>query len=398
MKVCGLDVHKDSIFCALHNGKKPGEVKEYSTLTASILDMADYLHSQGVERIAMESTGIYWIPIWNILEERGFELMLVNPFLIKQMPGRKSDVKDAQWIALLLHKGMLRSSLVPCQKIRELRVYGRRYRKLQGRTTAVVQEMDRVLVMCNIRLGSYVSDITGKSFQRVVESIAGGTDAPEELLVHVHARIRNRHGEAIREALRGHICPHHRFSLALLVEEYNLLETQSEQCLQMMRELCIAGYPVQMELLKTHPGVNEIAAMLFIAESGGDMQAFGNSGKFSGWTGLRPRNDESAGKYKSTATTKGNKFVRTLLVQMAWAAVRTRGSHYKEKFARLAMRKSRKKALIAIARKIGTVLWNMLEKQQKYNPELLPVYDPVKVSAKIAYHDREMQRLQSILS
>src|SRR5690606_9250641 len=235
MKVCGLDVHKDSIFCAVHNGKKPGEVKEYSTLTASIVDMADYLHSQGVERIAMESTGIYWIPVWNILEERGFELMLVNPFLIKQMPGRKSDVKDAQWIALLLHKGMLRSSLVPCQKIRELRVYGRKYRKLQGRTTSVVQEMDRVLVMSNIRLGSFVSDITGKSFQRVVASIAGGIDAPEELLVHVHPRIRNRHGDTIREALQGYICQHHRFTLSLLVEEYNLLEAQSEQCLKMMK-------------------------------------------------------------------------------------------------------------------------------------------------------------------
>src|SRR5690606_22033040 len=124
------------------------------------------------------STGVYWIPVWNILEDMGFELLLVNPFLIKQMPGRKSDVKDAQWIALLLRKGMLRGSLVPCDRIRELRVYGRKYRKLQGRTTSVVQEMDRVLVMCNIRLGSYVSDMTGKSFLRVVEAIASGTDSP----------------------------------------------------------------------------------------------------------------------------------------------------------------------------------------------------------------------------
>lgn len=397
MKVCGLDVHKDSIFCAVHNGKKPGEVKEYSTLTASILELADHLRSENVKRVAMESTGIYWIPIWNILEEQGFELMLVNPFMIKQMPGRKSDVKDAQWIALLLYKGMLRSSLVPCHKIRELRVYARKYRKLQGRGTSVVQEMDRILVMCNIRLGSYVSDLTGKSFQRVVESIARGNDSPEELLIHVHPRIRNRHGNAIRAGLEGHICEHHRFAILLLVEEYTMLENQSKKCLQIMKELCLINYSDQMELLKTHPGINEIAAMLFIAESGGDMQVFENSGKFSGWTGLRPRNDESAGKYKSTATTKGNKFVRTLLVQMAWAAVRTKGSHYQQKFARLAIRKSRKKALIAIARKIGTVLWNMLDRKQNYNPELLPVYDPVRVTAKIAYHDREMQRLKSIL-
>lgn len=397
MKVCGLDVHKDTIFCAVHNGKKCEEVKDYSTLTCSIRQMGEHLQEQGVLRVAMESTGVYWIPVWNILEDMGFELLLVNPFLIKQMPGRKSDVKDAQWIALLLRKGMLRGSLVPKAAIRELRVYARKYRKLQGRMTAVVQEMDRMLVMCNIRLGSYVSDLNGKSFLRVVQAIAGGYDSPEELLCHVHPRIRNRHADTIRDALEGHICPHHRFALSLLCEEYGLLESQEERCLAMMGQLCTDRYAEQQELLKSHPGINDIAAMSFIAESGGDMSAFENSGKFSGWTGLRPRNDESAGKYKSTATTKGNRFLRTILVQIAWAAVRTKGSHYQGKYARLATRKSKKKALIAIARKIGTVLWNMLDKKQEYDAGLMPVYDPDKIAAKIAYHDRELLRLQNLI-
>lgn len=397
MKVCGLDVHKDTIFCAVHNGKKCEEVKDYSTLTCSIRQMGEHLQEQGVLRVAMESTGVYWIPVWNILEDMGFELLLVNPFLIKQMPGRKSDVKDAQWIALLLQKGMLRGSLVPKADIRELRVYARKYRKLQGRMTSVVQEMDRLLVMCNIRLGSYVSDLNGKSFRRVVQAIADGRDSPEELLCHVHPRIRNRHADTIRNALEGHICPHHRFALSLLDEEYSLLESQEERCLAMMEQLCADRYAEQLELLKSHPGINDIAAMSFIAESGGEMSAFENSGKFSGWTGLRPRNDESAGKYKSTATTKGNKFLRTILVQIAWAAIRTKGSHYQGKYARLAMRKSKKKALIAIARKIGTVLWNMLDKKQEYDAGLMPVYDPDKIAAKIAYHDRELLRLQNLI-
>lgn len=397
MKVCGLDVHKDTIFCAVHNGKKCEEVKDYSTLTCSIRQIGEHLQEQGVLRVAMESTGVYWIPVWNILEDMGFELLLVNPFLIKQMPGRKSDVKDAQWIALLLQKGMLRGSLVPKADIRELRVYARKYRKLQGRMTSVVQEMDRLLVMCNIRLGSYVSDLNGKSFRRVVQAIADGRDSPEELLCHVHPRIRNRHADTIRNALEGHICPHHRFALSLLDEEYSLLESQEERCLAMMEQLCADRYAEQLELLKSHPGINDIAAMSFIAESGGEMSAFENSGKFSGWTGLRPRNDESAGKYKSTATTKGNKFLRTILVQIAWAAIRTKGSHYQGKYARLAMRKSKKKALIAIARKIGTVLWNMLDKKQEYDAGLMPVYDPDKIAAKIAYHDRELLRLQNLI-
>lgn len=397
MKVCGLDVHKDTIFCAVHNGKRSGDVREYSTLTSSIRSMGEHLMDLGVRRIAMESTGVYWIPVWNILEEMGFDLLLVNPFLIKQMPGRKSDVKDAQWIALLLSKGMLRGSLVPVSTIRELRVYSRKHRKLQGRMTSVVQEMDRMLVMCNIRLGSYVSDLNGKSFRRVVQAIAEGKDSPEELLCYLHPRIRNRHAENIRDALEGYICPHHRFALSLLAEEYALLESQEERCLAMMKQICADHYAEQVELLKSHPGINDIAAMVFIAESGGDMSAFENSGKFSGWTGLRPRNDESAGKYKSTATTKGNKFLRTILVQIAWAAVRTKGSHYRGKYARLAVRKSKKKALIAIARKIGTVLWNMLEKKQGYDADRMPVYDPLKLSAKIAYHQRETERLKTLV-
>lgn len=397
MKVCGLDVHKDTVFCAVHNGKKTEGVKEYSTVTSSIRAMGEFLKGQGICRVAMESTGTYWIPIWNILEEQGFDLLLVNPFLIKQMPGRKSDVKDAQWIALLLHKGMLRGSLVPNARIRELRVYERKYRKLQGRMTSVVQEMDRTLVMSNIRLGSYVSDLNGKSFQRVVQAIANGSDSPEELLCHVHPRIRNKHAHTIKDALEGFICPHHRFALSLLLDEYGLLASQAEQCLTMMGDICAGHYARETEILKTHPGISDIAAMTFIAESGGDMGAFENSGKFSGWTGLRPRNDESAGKYKSTATTKGNKFLRTILVQIAWAAIRTKGSHYQGKYARLAIRKSKKKALIAIARKIGTVLWNMLDKKEMYNADMLPVYDPIKLSAKIAYHDKELLRLQSLV-
>lgn len=398
MKVCGLDVHKDTIFCAVFNGKSYVDpVQEYATVTRSIRSLADYLTAHGVRRIAMESTGVYWIPVWNILESLGFELMLVNAFLIKQMPGRKSDVKDAQWIAKLLHKGMLRASLVPSRQIRELRVYARRYTKLQGRITSVAQQMDRTLVMCNIRLGSFVSDISGKSYQRVVRAIAEGQSMPEELLCHVHGRILNRHGKLIRDALEGHICPHHLFELKFLIQEYDLLESQSQQCLATMEELCREHYKGHMELLTTHPGIDRIAAMAFLAESGGDMSAFAGSGSFSGWTGLRPRNDESAGKYKSTAITKGNKYLRTILVQIAWAAVRTKGSHYQEKFRRLAMRKSNKKALIAIARKIGTVLWNMLNEGKAYDPDLLPVYDPEKTIAKMAYHDREMQRLQELI-
>jgi transposase len=397
-RVCGLDVHKDTIFCGIYDGKKQEPVKEYSTLTPSIRAMGEELHIRGVTSIAMESTSIYWIPVWNILEEMGFfELQLVNPYLIKQMPGRKSDVKDAQWIAMLLHKGLLRSSLVPCKEIRELRTYSRKYVKLTQRQTSVLQEMERTLELCSIRLTSFVSNISGKSIMNVIRKIVDGETNPDVLIVGVHGRILNKHKkECIKESLTGFIGGHHRFTLELSLEEYEMLCDHSERCLAKMEKLCNTHYSNELNLLLTVPGISNISAMIVIAETGADMKVFENSGKFSGWTGLRPRNDESAGKFKSTATTKGNRFLRSVLVQIAWAASRTKGTYFKEKFTRLAMRKSRKKALIAIARKMGVIIWNVLYFKQAYNPAKLIVYDPEKLQAKINYHQKEFDRLEKL--
>lgn len=397
-RVCGLDVHKDTVFCATFEGKKYGPVVEYSTLTSSIISMGEGLRREGISEIAMESTGMYWIPVWNILEDMGFDLTLVNPYLIKQMPGRKSDVKDAQWIATLLNKGLLRRSLVPCKEIRELRVYSRKYIKLQQRQTSVLQEMERTLEMCSIRITSLVSNISGKSVIRVIEQIVKGETNPDVLIESIHGRIMKAHKkEHIKDSLKGFITPHHRLMLELSLEEYRMLVSQSNKCLSEMESLCNEYYKDQMKLLMTIPGISLISSMVVLAETGAEMKAFENSGKFSGWTGLRPRNDESAGKFKSTATTKGNRFLRSFLVQIAWSASRTKGSYFKEKFTRMSIRKPRKKALIAIARKMAVVIWNVLYYQQEYNPEKLPVYDPQKVQATILYHQKECERLRKLI-
>jgi transposase len=396
-RVCGLDVHKDTIFCAVHNGKSPGEVKEFLTLTESIREMGAYLHELGVEKIAMESTGIYWIPVWNILENIGFNLMLINPYLIKQMPGRKSDIKDAQWIATLLQKNLLRCSLVPCAKIRELRTYSRKYIKLQQRMTTVLQTIERTLEMSNIRITSFVTKIESKSVLSVVKRIIQGETSPDRLAECIFGSIINKHGSKIKQSLDGLVCEHQRFALELSYAEYEFLLHQSQQCEEKMQKLCTEHYSKELELLQTIPGIKLLAAMLILAETGADMRAFENSGKFSGWTGLRPRNDESAGKYKSTAITKGNRYLCALLVQVAWGAVRTKGSSFQEKFTRLAIRKNRKKALIAIARKIGVIAWNVLYYNQPYNPQLTGMYEPEKVLAKVNYHQREIIRLQKLI-
>jgi transposase len=294
-RVCGLDVHKDTIFCATFNGKNHDPVREYLTLTSQIQAMGKDLQTEMVKTIAMESTGMYWVPVWNILEDMGFDLILVNPYLIKQMPGRKSDVKDAQWISSLLHKGLLRSSLVPCRQIRELRSYSRKYVKLTQRQTSTLQALERTLEMCSIRITSFVSHTHGKSVMRVIEQIVQGETDPDVLVESIHGRILNTHTkQKIKESLTGFIPEHQRFMLELSLQEYQFLINQSNQCLSRMEQLCREHYPKQMQLLITIPGIEQIAAMMILAETGADMKAFENSGKLSGWTGLRPRNDESA--------------------------------------------------------------------------------------------------------
>ena len=398
MKTCGLDVHKDNIFCAIYDGKDYSEVKEYETTLPKIRHMGEYLRSEGVLKIAMESTSTYWVPVWDVLLEMGFELMLVNPFLIKQMPGRKSDVKDAQWISCLLHKDLLRGSMIPSPSIQQLRTYSRKYTKLQAQKTRSLQKMDRLMVMCGFRIGSCMSNLGTKSVMLVIQALIMRETNPEVLERLVYGNTANKKSGKLREALTGNLKEHYRQQLEWEKEEYDLFEKQSQKCLTEMRKICLEHYSEEVDLIKSIPGVSDISAMIIIAETGGDMSVFENSGKITGWAGLRPRNDESAGKYKSTATTKGNKYLRSVLVQVSWAASRIKNGWFKEKFNRLSMRKSRKKALIAIARKLLTVTWNVLYYKVPYNPNLVHIYDPIKVEAKINYHQREMELIQNLLN
>jgi transposase len=397
MKVSGLDVHKDIIFCAINDGKSYSEVKEYDSTTNSIRQMGEHLKKEGVQQIAMESTSIYWIPIWDILEDMGFDLILVNPFLIKQMPGRKSDIKDAQWIANLLQKGLLRSSMIPCSTIKELRIYTRKYVKFQQKASQILTEMDRIMVTANIRIGSCMSTLNSKSVIRVIEALIRGETNADQLVKLVYGNTKNKQSGKLKEALTGNFKEHHRQSLKWAKEQYDLYVKQIQECVLCMEKICQEHYSQEIVLLQSIPGISKISAMCIIAETGVDMSVFENSGKIAGWAGLRPRNDESAGKFKSKAITKGNKYLRTILVLAAWAASRTKGSYFKEKFNRLALRKSSKKAIVAIARKMLVIIWNMLNEKKPYNPTLVHIYDPVKVERSIAYHQKEIEKASKLL-
>ena len=364
--VCGLDVHKDSIFMCIikKNGDKVEE--KFGVLTPELDRLRDLLVYHSVGDIAMESTSIYWVPIWRVLYS-DFNIKIVNPYFIKQLPGRKTDVKDAQWIATVLQKELIKGSFIPDPIIQELRLYDRRIFYLNRNLQHAEQNIDLILQRCNIRLSNYVSDIGGKSMQKVIDSIIEGKTDPDILLLLVHKRTRNKHGdEVIKAALSGVISKTDRMMLKLSREETCMYERQIEECYVEMNSICQTHFSQEIELLQTIPGIKKDSAMRIVAEIGVDMKAFITASAMVGWAGLKPRNEESAGKIKGRKILHGNKYLRILLVQCAWAACRTKGSRFFYKYQTLSKRMNHNKALLANARKILVIIWNILSKKQPF--------------------------------
>lgn len=365
--VCGLDIHKDSVFvCILFADGRKIE-KKFGVTTPELAQMRDLMTSHAVVEVAMESTSIYWIPIWRVLEGC-FDLKLVNPYFIKQLPGRKSDVKDAQWIATVLQKELIRGSFVPDEKIRALRQYGRYVFKCVRRKVTCEQAIDRQLQRCNIRISNYVSNIGGKAVSKIVDMLIEGETHPEELLKCVHTRTKKKHGtDVLNQALTGYVQQVDIDMLSLYKEELNLINRQIKEALAKMLEICNEHFAEELTLLQTISGIKERSAMMIISEAGHDMLAFQSATMLVGWTGLKPRNDESAGKVKSRKITHGNKFLRVAMTQCAWAATRTKASIFHVKFNRFLSRKMKsQKALIAIARKLLVVVWHVLSQKQAF--------------------------------
>lgn len=390
--VCGLDVHKSMLLmCILKvNGSKV--IQEFSTLTVDVESMRDLMHEHGVEEVGMESTGVYWIPIWRILQGH-FELKLINPYFIKQLPGRKTDVKDSEWIATVVQKELVRGSYVPGKRIQELRQFERRYVRLCEQSTRIEQEIDRQLHRCNIQITNYASKIGSTSVINVVKAIIAGESTAGQLEKHVHGRIRNKHKEKIAASLTGVVSSTDRFIFSQNIKEYELILAQQEECLKEMGNYCERYFKNEVLLLCTIPGIQKLSAMIIIAELGVDLKTFATAAALTGWAGLRPRNDESAKKIKSHKITKGNKYIRRILVQCAWAASRQKNCWLNTKFEQLCVRKSSRKALIAIARKLLVIIWNVLSKHETYR-EFVPKIDPKQRLKKIEYYNKRLQDLQ----
>lgn len=370
-RYCGLDVHKDSVFMCIIDEFGFKKEHKFSTLTSDLLLLRESLLDSGVRYVAMESTSIYWIFIWRLLID-SFDIKLVNPLFIKQLPGRKTDVKDAHWIATVLMKGLVCGSYVPSQAIQSLRQYERYYSRLNKKIVGCEQFIDMQLQRCNIRFSNYISDIGSQAMRKVLKSIIADKTTSFELLACAHTRTKNKHGVAvIQESLNGVFEQVDIDMLKLLVEELEMYEKQQQECVINMVRICNESYADPISLLVTIPGIKQQSAMTILAELGNELSAFKTSSSLVGWAGLRPRNEESAGKIKSRKTMHGNKFLRVILVQCAWAASRTKNSRLGIKYQELKKRMSPQKALIAIARKLLVIIWNVLTKKEIYKASVV---------------------------
>lgn len=392
-KVCGLDVHKDTIFLCILAENGQSFIKEFGANTPDIIEMRDLLQSNQVHEVAMESTGVYWIPIWRVFQGH-FDMKLVNPYFIKQLPGRKTDVKDSEWIATCLQKKLIKGSYIPGKNIQELRQYERRYVHLVGQVTRIEQAIDRQLHRCNIRITNFTSRIGSVSVMNVVQAIIKNETTPEELIKHVHGRITNKHKEKIKAALTGYVSDSDRFLFRQNYEELEFITRQQQECVKEMERICDTLYQKELELLCTVPGIQKLSAMTIIAEVGVDLKSFATAASMVGWAGLRPRNDESNKKVKSRKITKGDKYVRRILVQCAWAMTRSKKSWLSKKFNELTKRLSKKKALIAIARKLLVIIWNILSKHESYR-DYKPIISRDQKRRRIAWLEKQILELQA---
>src|SRR5215468_8149767 len=388
----GLDVHKETVVaCVRHmvNGAVTRDVRTFGTTTKDLLALSEWLASQGCTHVAMEATGVYWKPVWHILSDGDVTLVLANAAHVKNVPGRKTDVNDATWLADLLAHGLIRGSFVPDPQTQELRALLRTRKQFARERSSHVQRLQKTLEDANIKLDGVISDIIGLSGRRMIEALIAGESDPETLAALAHRRIKAPPA-ALREALRGRVTDHHRFQLHL-----QHIDALDAAITAIDREVNVQVEPFHTEvlLLTTIPGVSDLSAYVIRAEIGGDMSRFPTVGNLISWAGFCPRSDESAGKRRCNRMRKGAPWLKTTLTQCAWAAARKNGSYLQAQFYRLRARRGAKKAIGAVAASILTAAYHMLKDGTLYH-DLGP--DHFDRRAKTVQTKRLLTRLQKL--
>jgi transposase len=364
---CGLDVHaKMVVACLITRGRK--EIRTFATMTDELLQLGDWLSGVGCTHVAIESTGVYWKPVFNILEGL-VTVILVNARHIKAVPGRKTDVRDCEWLADLLRHGLLKASFIPPPEIRELRELVRYRHTVVGEHTAVANRITKLIESANIKLGQVASEVLGRSGQLMLRALAAGETNAENLAELAQGKLKNKKAE-LRRALTGSLTPVQRWVLTELltrVEELEAARGRVETRINEAVAICTDPFvPEAVELLESIPGIGQRTAQTIVAEIGVDMSRFPSAKHLASWAGVCPGNHESAGKRKSGRPTKGNKSVRTILTEAAWTATRAKETFLHAKYHRLAKRMSKQKALGAIVHRLLVICYHLLKRRVPY--------------------------------
>lgn len=367
-RCCGLDVHKETVVACVRlviDGKTVKEVRTFATTTACLIALSEWLTETKCTHVAMEATGVYWKPVWHILSDEDFELVLANAAHIKNVPGRKTDVKDADWTSDLLAHGLIRPSFVPDPPTQEMRTFLRTRKQFVREKSSHILRIQKTLEDANIKLDSVITDIMGVSGRKMIEALIAGEEDPAKLARLADRRVRASQ-ENLREALRGRVTNSHRFLLRLHLGHIDALDAAIAE-LDREVEAGIAPFRTAVEQVATAPGVKALAARAILAEIGTDMSRFPTSGHLISWACICPRNDESAGKRRSTRIRKGSPWLKTTLVQCAWAATRVKNSYLNALFHRIKARRGPKKAIVAVAASILTAIYHMLKDGTMYH-------------------------------
>jgi transposase len=391
---CGLDVHKRSIQACLRrlglDGRIHQETRSFGTMTRDILEMADWLAAAGVTHVAMESTGVYWKPIYNLLEGR-FTVLLVNAKHVKHVPGRKTDVKDCQWLAQLLQAGLLKGSFIPDRPQRELRELTRHRTQLVAEKTRASNRIQKILEDANIKLASVASDTLGASGRDMLRALIRGETDSTKIADLARRKLRSKIPQ-LRPALEGMVTEHHRFVLGELLDHLEYLEGQIERFTRRIEEVSRPFTPA-IARVATLPGFDQRSAQNVVAELGADMEVFPSVQHLASWAGVCPGSNESGGKRKSGKTTKGSRWLRTALVQAAWAAICKKDSYFQAQYRRLAARRGKKRAILAVAHSLLTVIYHMLKNGSTYQELGGDYFDKLNKNRLLPYFVRRLKDL-----
>ncbi|HSA62308.1 MAG TPA: IS110 family transposase [Nitrospiraceae bacterium] len=364
---CGMDVHKKFVVACLlridEQGEETRHMQRFETYTEDLLRLSDWLTSSGCTHVAMESTGVYWKPIYNLLEGH-LELLVVNAHHIKAVPGRKTDVKDAEWIAELLQHGLLKASFIPPRSQRDWRDLTRYRTSLVQERVRIVNRLQKVLEDANLKLAGVATDVMGKSGRVMLEAILAGATDPEQLAELAKGRLRNKLPQ-LKQALNGRVRAHHRF---LLVEQLSHIDYLDEAIGRLSGEIAERLRPFQAEIQRfdTIPGINRSIAEVLLAEIGPDMNRFPDAHHLASWAGMCPGHNESGGKRQSGKTRKGNRWLRQALIEAAHGASHTKDTYLSSQYRRLVGRRGKKRALVAVGHSLLVIAYHVLNRQATY--------------------------------